>query len=389
MRKTSLSFVLRSAVVQALAVAACGTSWAACGGAIESLGNEGDAGSSSDGDRQPDAIVEPDGEVPFDAGHPHDANVFDTSTFDVITNPGDSSPPQDSSFPTDSACYPLAQPSQCAQVPYSCLPPGLMVGYNQSTACVPECGAMNFGCSVNVDPGGNVSVTCLCGGGRFPAGLALVQEAGGDPLGRVLARNAALEAAAVRAFEQLARELESHGAPTELVARARRAARQEVTHARLLRRAAEVRGCAVPVAQEARAPEGHVRSLLAIARENAVEGCGREALGAALLELQSRTCSDRDLRRVLARIARDEMGHAQLSWDLHCWLLSRLDDAGRAEVRAAHEAFLAACVDQPPPEHADRRVARALGVPSRPRWTALVAAVRDGLRVVGVEASAA
>jgi hypothetical protein len=332
----------------------------------------------------PDAAV---GDVrATDAGP--DVSQLDASRLDA---PADDSVP-DVSSPPDSGCIALAQPGSCSPTPYSCMPPGMVPGYNRAAACNQPCGANNFGCEVTlVDASESVTIECLCGGGRFPEGLALLRrgrDAERDPLGAVLARNAALEGAAVRAFEQLARELAAHHAPRELVARARKAARQEVTHARLLRRAAEARGCAAPAARERAAPAAP-RSLRDIARENAVEGCGREALGAALLALQSRRCPDRELRAVLARIARDEMSHAQLSWDLHLWLLSRLDPGERMEVLAAHEAFLDRCEAGAPPELADERVAEALGMPTREQWRTLVRAVRWGLRSVSAALRAA
>jgi hypothetical protein len=48
---------------------------------------------------------------------------------------------------------------------------------------------------------------------------------------------AQLEAASIVAFDRLARELDAHGAPAELVAEARRAKTDEVRHARTLFRA--------------------------------------------------------------------------------------------------------------------------------------------------------
>jgi hypothetical protein len=224
---------------------------------------------------------------------------------------------------------------------------------------------------------GGYDVQCLCGGGRFPEGLELARAQGTDPVGIVLARGAALEAAAVVAFEQLAAELAAHGAPTALVRRARRAARQETRHATMLGRAAAARGCGAPGVRVAcRAP----RTLRAIAEENAVEGCGREAIGAALLELQSLRAADPTLRKVFARIAADEAEHAELAFDVQAWLESQLDMSALAAVRAARERFFARC-DQSPPE-VTPGAAQALGLPSRAEWAALVGTVRDGLRAI-------
>jgi len=388
-----LTSVLRSAVLQALAVGACVAPAAACGGAVESLTTPEDSGIGLEASHPEDS-----GHVLYDAGKdvstpPHDAGLDVTTPFDAPDDVLDSAFPVDSRPPPDdSGCVPLGPPVTCGVVPYSCIPSGMVVGYNSGTACNEPCGVNNFGsCEVFLTDSGAVSIECLCGGGRFPEGLEVVargSDRGGDALGLVLARNAALESAAVRSFEQLARELAWHGAPDALVARTRRAARQEVTHARLMRRAAAVRGCKVPRTRARPAPAA-ARTLFEIARENAVEGCGREALGAALLHLQSRRCPDPALTSVLARIAADETGHAELSWQLHAWLLSRLDPRERAEVLAAHEAFLDRCEESAPPELADAEVAASLGMPTRRQWRVLVSAVRWGLRGVGAALRAA
>jgi hypothetical protein len=282
------------------------------------------------------------------------------------------------------ACVPLAQPGVCSLVPYSCVPAGMVLGFNPASSCNGPCGVGSFGCEVVVVDAGAIGIECLCGGGRFPTGLTLVRDqddAAGtsSETGAVLARNAALESAAVHAFEQLARELEWHGAPGALVARARKAARQEAVHARLFRRAAIARGGRMPRLRIQQA-SSRKRDLEEIALENAVEGCAREVLGAALLAFQSERCADAGLRHIFTRIAADEAQHAELAWEVHAWLQSRLGSEQRAAVSAAHEAFLAACEGQPPPEQANPAVARALGVPSPVEWRTLVAAARSGLR---------
>jgi hypothetical protein len=196
-----------------------------------------------------------------------------------------------------------------------------------------------------------------------------------DPVGVFLARSAALERAAISAFKQLAREMEHHGAPAELVTRLRRAARQEVTHARLLRDAAAQRGCTVPRMHASKAPVAP-RPLLDLALENAVEGCGREMLGAALLQLQSEIARDLGLRPIFARIARDETEHAALAWDLQAWLESRLSAPELNHVRAEREAFLERCNDRG--AHMAPAVEAMLGWPSVSAWQTLVASVRSG-----------
>src|SRR5262245_10013390 len=96
---------------------------------------------------------------------------------------------------------------------------------------------------------------------------------------------AELEAASVRAFEVLAAELEQYGAPQRLSEAARAAATDEVRHAAST--AEWARALGANVAQVA-VPARGVRSLAAIALDNAVEGCVRETFGAVIGAYQAR-----------------------------------------------------------------------------------------------------
>ena len=46
----------------------------------------------------------------------------------------------------------------------------------------------------------------------------------------------------------------------------------------------------------------------------------RETWGAACAVTQGERAADPELRRTMRGIARDELGHATLSWDLAAWL---------------------------------------------------------------------
>ena len=307
---------------------------------------------------------------------------LDVSAFDVTFPPPDVSVP-DVSTPdgsmADSGCGLMPISNPCGSITLTCLPTGLAVGYNPGAACLVPCGSASPGCQVSLLSTGEYDLQCLCGGGRFPLGLSATESGQGtDAVGIFLAQTAALEAAAVRAFEQLARELATHDAPQSLVARVRKAARDEVLHARLLRKAAADRGCTVPRMRSHRAP-AMARSLVELAKENAVEGCGRETLGAALLAVQSQR-AEPALRPVFARIAVDELAHAELAWDLQTWLESQLDDVALVEVRRAQEAFLAECEESSMPPEA--RVRTAIGWPTPMAWQTLVSAVRDGAQAL-------
>ena len=203
-----------------------------------------------------------------------------------------------------------------------------------------------------------------CGAGRFPQHLLPVapEELAarrGDPLGVWFAATARVEAAAVTAFEELAEELRHHGAPEELVVWAERSAEEEVEHARLVGRLARRYGVE-PL--PARSAAGQVRSLEAIALDNAVEGLVRETYGAAVAHHQAAAAEDPAVRQVMEVVAEDESRHAAFSWALHAWLLERLDPAARARVeRAVDEAV--ARFEQAAGRPVDARLQRLAGLP--------------------------
>lgn len=170
--------------------------------------------------------------------------------------------------------------------------------------------------------------------GRRPEALQLVGDAPGDDVGGELAAMAELEAASVPAFQRLARELTAYAAPAALVERARAAARDEVRHARAMA-ALAARHHAVP--RTITIGELPIRSLEAIAIENAVEGCVREAYGALVATYQAERAAP-ELRAVFRTIARDERRHAALSEAVAAWLDAALSPAERAAVAVARSA---------------------------------------------------
>lgn len=211
------------------------------------------------------------------------------------------------------------------------------------------------------------SMACI---GRRPEGLRPLPPVDAGAVGRWLAEVAALEAASVPAFRRLAEELRSHGAPEALVGAAVSAADDEVRHARQMAALARRYGADVvaPVVDEA-AP----RDLLALAIDNACEGCVRETFGAALGAWQAARAADPLVAAVMRRIADDEAGHAELSWHIAAWLDTQLDAAGRAAVAAARAEAVAALREAA--DVADPACRAALGLPDVSQATALV----DGL----------
>lgn len=204
----------------------------------------------------------------------------------------------------------------------------------------------------------------ICIGGRAPDGLEPPSAVpGSSAAGRWLADAAHLERASVEAFEELARELAAYGAPAALVTAARAAADDERRHAALVTRLARAYGARVAPVRRRRAG---IRTLAAIATENATEGCVREAFGALSAAHQAERAEDPHARRVYAEIARDEARHALFSLELSTWASARLDDRDRDRVEAARrsalEAFRAELSVEPD------ATASALGLPSA-RWS--------------------
>jgi len=206
--------------------------------------------------------------------------------------------------------------------------------------CQAICNAMFVvvGCSLSSSDGTSATVQCMtgCPAGRRPAGFGddTVCDSA-DGLGGYFAEMARLEAAAVDAFRIMRDELRAKRAPKKLVRAAARAAKDEIRHARatgaLARRfGSSPRATAIP--------RGALRSVEAMALENAVEGCVRETYGALLATRQAELARDPVVRAAMMRIARDETRHASLSWRVARWLETRLDPEAKRNVERAKQA---------------------------------------------------
>jgi hypothetical protein len=200
-----------------------------------------------------------------------------------------------------------------------------------------EVDACHFQTTDDGQPGVSCTVPNLCVGGRLPftfvhrpnvASLSKIPA-----VGAFFARAAQLEAASVHAFRILATELRAHGAPESLIAAARRSALDEVRHARWTSWLARRYG-ARPLRAVVRS-SGEPRSLEAMALENAVEGCARETVGAAVGLWQARHSRDPQVREALGSIAADEVRHAELSWEVARWGAPRLSRAARLRIADA------------------------------------------------------
>jgi len=212
-----------------------------------------------------------------------------------------------------------------------------------------------------------------CIGGRRPAGLRSSAPCTDAGLGTWFAATAHLEAASVPAFERLHAELLAHGAPEALLRAAQSAAGDEVRHATAMTAMARSHGAEVVAVELAPVQP---RGLLAMALENAVEGCVQETWAALLAAHQAEAAADPEVRALMAEIAADEARHAELAWAVDEWLRTKLT-ADEQQLVAVARSTAAASL-QPRSEMPDAWI-RGLGLPvqarAEPMWQALNAAL--------------
>jgi hypothetical protein len=306
----------------AIALVACG------GSATDSAdaGLQGDApGSSSGGDTGPTSDGPGTDGAVGDEGAPSDAGEVDGdgATY-VVTSCGETVPVV--SGPYGSRCN-----AQCFPLEAGAFVTG--DGSPRSTQCSMLCGpGVWFSCAPETDAG-TLLIRCEpdCTG-RRPQGLLASRPATGAPLGAYFAEMARMEAASIAAFRHLRRELLAHRAPRRLVRAAERAARDEARHARMTTALARRHGAEAIASRVEGIP---VRSLEAIAIENAVEGCVRETFGALVASWQARAACDPLIRAAMTRIAHDETRHAALAFAVDAWARGRLGPEARGRVEQA------------------------------------------------------
>ena len=318
---------------------------AACGGSTTTLGSgSGDGGmTQNDGSSNLDTGYQLDTGAPGDSSNGYDSSTVPDSSWSTDCGGG-------TGLPANNACNEFVWPP---------------CGYDGGTITLDECKAV---CPATTDAGQSlincygytnigqevVSCTYCLPAGRRSEGQTVAPAVGDSP-GSFFAHCAHLEAASVHAFRRLARELEAPGAPASLVARARRAATEEVSHARTTGRLARRFGGAPARVRSQRLP---VRDLATIARENAIEGCVRETYGVLVAMWQARTAQDPQVRRALRTIARDEARHADIAAQVATWAERRLTPAERRDVRRAQwqaiDELRAQIAVDPPTELVDR-----------------------------------
>lgn len=197
--------------------------------------------------------------------------------------------------------------------------------------CRVICGHLSD-CSV---VGSTVKCPSFCAvDGRRPEGLAPppTTHRDHDVLAGHFAEMSYHEAAAAHAFAQLIVDLRAAGAPESLLDALRCAQQDELRHAELAAEMARRHGGA-PAAPAV--PMRPARRLLAVAFENAREGCGRELLGAAVGLHIAEHADDGDVRELYSSIARDEVRHAAVSLRMQRWIRARLTPEECRQVDAA------------------------------------------------------
>jgi len=155
------------------------------------------------------------------------------------------------------------------------------------------------------------------------AGLA---EADKQALGALWLHDAKKEHASAPAFSKVAWLLAAAGSPPELMRRAHFAAIQEIEHARLCFALAsgylgKEYGPKPMPALTSSALAQKEDALAALALESFADGCLLEDFNADVAEKCAEICKDDAVRAALARIAKEERSHAQLSWDILAWTL--------------------------------------------------------------------
>ncbi len=180
-----------------------------------------------------------------------------------------------------------------------------------------------------------------CAVGRLPEGLCVgLGRANTSPndLGGFLAEAAELEAASVPAFVLLARDLCALQAPSHLVQWTLRSIEDEIEHAGTMAALAKQHGgqmSSVSVAPSA------AKTHLALAMENAVEGCVRETFGALVAAYQATHATDPAIAAAMQKVAHDELEHAALAHEIDGWLMPLLSEAEQAQVQAAQARAIA------------------------------------------------
>ncbi|MEZ4323057.1 MAG: ferritin-like domain-containing protein [Myxococcota bacterium] len=173
---------------------------------------------------------------------------------------------------------------------------------------------------------------------------------------------ASLEHASVAAFSRLALQLMALGAPAELVQGALYAASEEVRHAEAaFALVAQYGGTPMGPGPFPEAAAAADPSVAALVRHTLLDGCVGEAVASEEARNASGLADDPIVAGLLAVIAEEEAGHAELAWRILAWLrethrsvVDTVVREVRAELRAEIDAWQPAtdpCCAQPTRHH--------------------------------------
>ncbi|MBL8683287.1 MAG: hypothetical protein JNK05_29235 [Myxococcales bacterium] len=158
----------------------------------------------------------------------------------------------------------------------------------------------------------------------------------------MLLHQAQSEFHSIAAFSQLSQTLAAFNAPNSLVARALQAACEEARHTQLILELAWIFG-----AKKFEVSPTHLttdQEIIAFAIHNFVEGCVRETFAATIALRQSHSSAHSAVASTFAEIARDEINHAVLAWDVAEYLSELLDDDALRTLRIAASDTVASLV---------------------------------------------
>ena len=154
-------------------------------------------------------------------------------------------------------------------------------------------------------------------------------------LASYFARQAQEEAISIFSFAELHDILCAYHAPENLQQRSIKALREEQLHTRMAIALCEQYGGTAPAIQ---VPTLKSVSLFEATLHNALVGCIQETWAAVLEEFQAQHTQKHN--RVQHRIAKDEISHAQLAWDIHSFFMSMLSDQEQSSILESMETFL-------------------------------------------------
>ncbi len=166
-----------------------------------------------------------------------------------------------------------------------------------------------------------------------------------DDLRVLWTRTAFSEYASAAAFAEVAAALLGCGAPIDLVAAAGEFVAEEIVHTEAAARVAASLGGAVALEVDLERlvrPAAGEDSLLRAAELIVRTSCVGEAMTLPMLKLSRRLAGSELIEGVLARVATDEVAHAQLGWWFLDWAEPRLDDAARQRLGSVAGDALAA-----------------------------------------------